>query len=165
RAEGRNANNILTESPHRHRRRPVASNGFRSGQNWDLTGDRPTFVDSSVRSVWIWRYPIDSPVTASVGPKKQSVDVGSRSWSDRSGRFSLSQISEKSRSGTRASQDRLGFYYVDVDVTHAMKVVYYKIFPVTFALQLHTLKWHSRYISRYILVTLITFLLHFLLHF
>ena len=80
----------------------------------DPTGDRPTFVDSSVGSVWIWRYLIDSPVTTSVGPKKQSVDVGSRSWSDRSGRSSLSQISEKSRSGTRASQDRLGFYYVDV---------------------------------------------------
>src|SRR5436189_2189554 len=31
-----------------------------------------------------------------------------------SGRSSLSQISEKSRSGTRASQDRPGFYYVDV---------------------------------------------------
>ena len=41
-----------------------------------------------------------------------------------SGRSSLSQISEKSRSDTRASQDRLGFYYVDVDVTHAMEVVY-----------------------------------------
>src|SRR5438552_17852254 len=92
----------------------IPSNGFRSSPNRDLTGDQPTFVDSSVGSVWIWRYPIDSPVTASVGPKKQSVDVGSRSWSDRSGRSSLSQISEKSRSGTRASQDRPGFYYVDV---------------------------------------------------
>src|SRR5216117_3449645 len=92
----------------------ASSNGFRSGQNRDPTGDRPTFVDSSVGSLWIWRYPIDSPVTASVGPKKQSVDVGSRSWSDRLGRSSLSQISEKSRSGTRASQDRPGFYYVDV---------------------------------------------------
>src|SRR5436190_16331332 len=85
------------------------SNGFRSGQNRDPTGDRPTFVDSSVRSVWIWRYPIDSPVTASVGPKKQSVDFGSRSWSDRSGRSNLSQISEKSQSGTRASQDHWDF--------------------------------------------------------
>src|SRR5437667_9768856 len=65
------------------------SYGFRSGQNWDLTGYRPTFVGSSVGSVWIWRYPIDSPVTASVGPKKQSVDVGSRSWSHRVGSVQL----------------------------------------------------------------------------
>src|SRR5436305_11656034 len=92
----------------------IRSSDFRSGQNSDPTGDCPTFVHSSVESVWIWRYPIDSPVTASVGPKKQSVDVGSRSWSDRSGQSCLSQISEKSQSGTRASQDRLGFYYVDV---------------------------------------------------
>ena len=55
------------------------SDGFRSGQNRDPTGYRPTFIGSSVGSVWIWRYPIDSPVTTSVGPKKQSVDAGSRS--------------------------------------------------------------------------------------
>src|SRR5436190_13722649 len=65
------------------------SNGFRSGQNRDPTGDRPTFVGSSVGSVWIWQYPIDSLVTASVGPKKLSVDVGSRSWSDRVGSVQL----------------------------------------------------------------------------
>src|SRR5436190_22163175 len=97
-----------------HQTFPSISNGFRSSPNRDPTGDRPTFIGSSVGSVWIWRYPIDSPVTASVGPRKQSVDVGSRSWSDRSGRSSLSQISEKSRSGMRPSQDRPGFYYVDV---------------------------------------------------
>src|SRR5436190_5441240 len=87
-------------------------------ESWLPVGSEPgsdrTFVGSSVGSVWIWRYPIDSPVTTSVGPKKQSVDVGSRSWSHQVGRSSLSQISEKSRSGTRASQDRPGFYYVDV---------------------------------------------------
>src|SRR5216117_501092 len=60
----------------------TCSNGFRSGQNRDPTGDRPTFVGSSVGSVWIWQCPIDSPVTASVGPKKPSVHVSSRSWSD-----------------------------------------------------------------------------------
>ena len=51
--------------------------------------DGPTFVGSSVESVWIWQYPIDSPVTASVGPKKLSVHVGSRSWSDRVGSVQL----------------------------------------------------------------------------
>src|SRR5947207_14531945 len=67
----------------------VISNGFRSGQNRDPTGDRPTFVSSSVGSVWIWQYSIDSPITASVGPKKLSVDVSSRSWSDRVGLVQL----------------------------------------------------------------------------
>src|SRR5438046_99448 len=58
----------------------ATSNSFRSSQNQDPTRDRPTFVSSSVRSVWIGRCPIDSPVTTSVGPKKPSVHVSSRSW-------------------------------------------------------------------------------------
>ena len=56
-----------------------------------------------------------------------------------SGRSSMSQISEKSRSGTRASQDRPGFYYVDV--THG---------AVTGKWLLANEICISRYISRYI---------------
>src|SRR5436190_23332568 len=98
-------------------------------ESWLPVGSEPgsdrTFVGSSVGSVWIWWYPIDSPVTASVGPKKQSVDVGSRSWSDRVGSVQLElNIREILIGYERASQDRPGFYYVDVDVTHATEVVY-----------------------------------------
>src|SRR5947199_3991394 len=63
-----------------------SSNGFRSGQNRYPTENRPTFVCSPVGSVL-----------------EHGQAGSSRSY--------FSQVSEKSRSDTRVTQDRPGFYY------------------------------------------------------
>src|SRR5436190_19627851 len=62
------------------------SNGFRSGQNRYPTENRPTFVCSPVG--WVLEH----------GQAESS-----RSY--------FSQVSEKSQSDTRVTQDRPGFYY------------------------------------------------------
>ena len=63
----------------------LGSNSFRSGQNRYPTGNRPIFVGSRVGSVL------------------EHGQIGS-------GQSCFSQVSEKSRLGTRASEDRPGFY-------------------------------------------------------
>src|SRR5205814_5950542 len=78
--------NMPSKSLTVHTKKLTASNGFRSGQNRYPTENRPTFVCSPVGSVL-----------------EHGQAGSSRSY--------FSQVSEKSRSDTRVTQDRPGFYY------------------------------------------------------
>ena len=43
---------------------------------WKPVSEGPADIfDSSVGSVWVWRYPIDYSITTSVGSKKPSFDT------------------------------------------------------------------------------------------